>query len=315
MASVNVAQASGPRREYVAIQNFNNDFFSYSTATNFTGGLYQTTGTLSLVSGANSGNCPYGRILRENGKKLYPGANPGVEIYMVGVYDSVTFLNGFINPNSPVFQPMNTDKPTYMDDGVDAGSYNGTSNIGPGVYTAGAIVSTGPDGYIGLGPCVNGPTGPYGEMYYNGDKIAVEAGSCDEPYSHAGLNSDGTISATSTITTASSINAYGLFLAPGVGPAGQQVGPTHGTFRFNNTGATGGTAPGQVSKPDFSQVGFKKQTISTSAVTENSAIFLQYRGQAYAGFCSVENVNGGNSFIVISNNVQDCNPISYLIVN
>ena len=201
MASVNVTLAPGPRREYVAILPFNQDFFSYSTTTNFTGGVYQTTGALGSVAGANLGNCPAGRILRENGKKLFPDANPGVTTYMVGVYDATTFLNGYINPNSPVFQPMNTDKPTYLDDGVDTGSYSGKSNIGPGVYTAGDVVVTGPNGIIGLGDCLFGNTGAYGEIYQvDNSYVGIEAGDCSGN-TYAGLYSDGTVFAASNITS------------------------------------------------------------------------------------------------------------------
>jgi hypothetical protein len=38
------------------------------------------------------------------------------------VFDDKTFLNGFIDPNSPLFVPFNTDKPVYLDNGVNGGN-------------------------------------------------------------------------------------------------------------------------------------------------------------------------------------------------
>jgi hypothetical protein len=201
MSSVSSAPPTAPRREYVAILPFNGDFFSYSTSTSFGPTGFTTTGSLGGVTGATGDNCPAGRVLRENGKKLFPEANPGVTTYMVGVYDATTFLNGYINPNSPVFQPMNTDKPTYLDDGVDTGLYDGTSNIGPGVYTAGDVVVTGPQGIIGLGPCLfdaTGATGTYALLYQNSsDYCAAEAGDCSGNF--AGIYSSGELYATGNI--------------------------------------------------------------------------------------------------------------------
>jgi hypothetical protein len=129
----------GPRRHYIANNIFNNDFFSYTTSTSIVNGATVTTGSLGSVAGATSSNCPKGRVLRENGKKLFPDSfnnSVGVSEYLVGVYDSVTFLNGFINPNSPVFVPMNTDKPYYLADGNDLSGAD-LSNQGPSVLTRG----------------------------------------------------------------------------------------------------------------------------------------------------------------------------------
>lgn len=319
MSSVNSTNPNAPRREYVAIQAFNNDLFTYTVETTWNGGGYTTTGSLTPVAGGNSTNCPYGRILRENGKKLYPNANPGVLTYMVGVYDSVTFFNGYINPNSPVFQPMNTDKPTYLADGVDGGLYDGTSNIGPGVYTAGAIVSTGPDGYIGLGPCVSGPTGLRGEIYYSGNSIVIEAGSCNAPNGSAQLKSDGTISATSTIIANSSIRGYNLNATSSI-TAGTNItaNSTISGYRFlmNNGAVVGNVAIGATGAPGVTFVGdFKKQAVSTSAITANSVVFLTYSGQNGVGALSAESITAGTGFLIVSNNKADLGTVNYLIIN
>jgi hypothetical protein len=125
-----------PKRSLVAINAFHNDFFKYTVTRNALG---VTTGVLSQVTGATATACPAGRVLRENGKKLYPGANNGITTYMIGVIDSTTFLNGFINPDSPIFTTMNTDKPTYLPDTTDVagGSFSGLPNKGKGVNTLG----------------------------------------------------------------------------------------------------------------------------------------------------------------------------------
>jgi hypothetical protein len=111
--------------------------FTYTTTTvNFV-----TSGTLTAISsslGATSTNCPKGRVLRENGRKLFPDANPGVSTYMVGVYDAQTLFSGFIDPNSPVFTVYNTDKSNFLADGVDPGP-GGLTDKGAPVYTNSSV--------------------------------------------------------------------------------------------------------------------------------------------------------------------------------
>jgi hypothetical protein len=124
------------RRTYISLAAFNNDFFTYTTSIN---DQFQTVGDLSVVT-ENASLTPKGRILRENGKKLVPGAYPGVDTFMVGVYDDLTFLNGFIDPNSPIFTPVNTDKPNYLNNGVDPGP-GGQTDLAPPVYTRGKVIA------------------------------------------------------------------------------------------------------------------------------------------------------------------------------
>jgi hypothetical protein len=96
-----------------------------------------TTGVLAAnVVGATALTCPANRILRENGKRLYPeGANPGVSTLMVGVYDSITGLKGFIDPNAPPFAVYNTDKSYQTPNGINP---NGSLiDQGPPIFTRG----------------------------------------------------------------------------------------------------------------------------------------------------------------------------------
>ena len=89
------------RRAYVAATAFNNNFYTYTL--NNSAVNDQPVGQLKPVAGATAGNCPAGRILRETGRKLYPGsANPGVTTLLVAVYDNISLLTGSIDPNSPV---------------------------------------------------------------------------------------------------------------------------------------------------------------------------------------------------------------------
>lgn len=143
------AYPQSARRTYMSIRPFNGSFFKYTT-TQGPAPSFTITGDISqTVTGATASNCPAGRTLRENGKKLYPGANPGVNTYMVGVYDASSGLSGFIDPNDSVFTVYNTDKPTYLADGVSA-TDNTTVDKAPGVNTRGDIITSGILGLSGF---------------------------------------------------------------------------------------------------------------------------------------------------------------------
>jgi hypothetical protein len=96
-------------------------------------------GALTAVSSATPVNCPAGHILRENGKKLFPDAYPGVQTYMVGVFDILNNLSGFINPNDPVFATFNGDRPNYLKDSVNSHA----KNLGAPTLTQGNVVCSG----------------------------------------------------------------------------------------------------------------------------------------------------------------------------
>ena len=91
---------------------------------------YITNGVLSTVSAATVLNCPKGHVLRETGRKLYRGINPGVSSMMVSVYDDTTMLNGYIDPNSPVYTVFNGDKASFIPN---------NNQLGSPVYTRGRV--------------------------------------------------------------------------------------------------------------------------------------------------------------------------------
>lgn len=118
------------KRSYLSTGPFNNNIYTYTTALNPT--TFRQEGRLTAITTSPSGvtltatNCPGGRVLRENGRKLYPGVNPGLAVgdtyqgstvgttttnhFWVGVFDAVTGVKGFINPNNATFSVFNSDK-------------------------------------------------------------------------------------------------------------------------------------------------------------------------------------------------------------
>jgi hypothetical protein len=160
-SSANFNSASS-KRSYITTSAFNTSIYTYTTRLNTSNFKYE--GQLAVVSTLPSGaaltatNCPAGRILRETGRKLYPGANPGLvsgDTYngstvsgntlnhmWVLVFDSVTGLRGFIDPNAPGFAVYNSDRNAAF---VDLGEQTGgaPTRIGQSVFTSGNITTTG----------------------------------------------------------------------------------------------------------------------------------------------------------------------------
>jgi hypothetical protein len=257
-----------PRRQYVSINPFNNDFYSYTTSTEFTGGSFVTTGSLDRVSGANATNCPAGRVLRENGKKLFPEANPGVTTYLVGVYDSTTFLNGFIDPNARVFQPQSTDLPTYLPNPVDSAN-SGDTDFGPGVYTRGDVRAQGALSISGESYLwddvhqysdvyTSGKTDISGALFVNGDILTNgQVRNCNAPRAALSVGSGNSVlytgngpmfTYTGVDSTATILYVYSGFTGAASPTAGEQIylqvtgsGTAASTITFaSGTGTPGG---------------------------------------------------------------------------
>ena len=140
------AGAGAPRRTYIAMRMYYYDFFTYTTSVR----NYVTTGGLKTVTGASptlgqTGYCAEGAFLRETGRRIYPGANPGVTTMMVSVFDFATGLTGFIDPNSEAFTPQNEDRAYYIDSAGENpnSTISWTSDQGPPVYTHGNVHADG----------------------------------------------------------------------------------------------------------------------------------------------------------------------------
>ena len=124
--------ANRSKKTYLAVATATTDFYSYSVTLNSS---YVNVGTLT----GSAATVVKGTLLRENGKKLFPEANPGVSKYLVGVYLSESpFTSGFIDPNSGLFVEYNSDKPTYLG---GSSEFVLTTPTIPEMTTAGTIVA------------------------------------------------------------------------------------------------------------------------------------------------------------------------------
>ncbi len=263
---------AAPKRSYISMKAFNNDIFSYSYG--FNSGSMSFVGSLGAVSGASSGNCPQGRLLTETGRRLYPGVNPGVSTYMVGVYDLVSGLSGFIDPNSYAFTIQNTDRPYWVGEtgtnpngGTPAGKL---SDQGAPVLTRGDVIAAG-DLDLGGNADVDGTMDISGATTMRSD-VTLTNGA--DLYLQAGSN---------------------LFLSS--------------TGRLSLPGITGNVSMDGAPV----EGGVRKQTVTNPNCTTNSRIFLTYTGLSNSGFLSAENIIDG-SFRIVSSNPLDIGSVSYLIV-
>ena len=127
-----------PRRSFITTGTFHTDIFKYTTAINSS---YQTVGTLTTLDALGTGTaalCPGNRVLRENGRIVSPdaynvstkvtangsggsvtSASFTLQTTLVGVYDAISGLSGFIDPNSAKFQVYNGNKSYQLADGVN----------------------------------------------------------------------------------------------------------------------------------------------------------------------------------------------------
>jgi hypothetical protein len=194
MSSVSVAHSNVAHKAYIATEAFDSYFFSYTAHVDSKG---VRTGTLDIITN-DSSLCPKGRILRENGRKLYAGANPGVNYYLVGVYDSKTLLSGFIDPNGKVFQVFNENRPYDMD---DCASEHGSicserdQDYGPPIYTRGNIETSdgnvlagaNNDAEVGIHCDISGASYAVCAIDGNGEYPYIETGTYGGNQAYAGM--------------------------------------------------------------------------------------------------------------------------------
>jgi hypothetical protein len=290
---------STPRNAYIAGVAFQNYLYDYVQTKN---NLGQVTGgsLVAPIPGATASTCPAGHVLQPNGKKLFPGgSSPGVNTYMIGVYDPISFLSGYIDPNSPYFAPMGTDK-SYQIQTFDA---NG--NIVYGVNPNGGAADQGP------------PVETLGDSTFGGDvDIAGDT-------TMAGtLEVDGLVTANAGID----VTAGGIDVTSGgieVTAGGIQVTAGGVSITSGNLVLTNGSIDlnsnciGTADMTSGSIVGgFRKLQVSAGSITGTSRVFLTYASQNNAGILSAEGINSpAGTFTIVSNNTIDGSSVFWMVIN
>jgi hypothetical protein len=266
-----------PKRSYISMRIYNNDFFSYTTRVV---NDFQTVGILGAVTGANAGNCPQGRILTETGRKLYPGANPGITHLMVGVFDYATGLGGFIDPNSSAFTPQNTDRPYYFTS-PGANTVDPDPDRAPPVFTRGDVLAQGNFDLSGSAH-IYGNTLVGGNMDLSGSAQIYGA-----------VQIEGVTTMNSNVQINGNLDLNGnLLLQPtqNVGIANMTSGTDDGSFRRLN--------------------------VTTSAYNSNSSyVFLTLKGLNTPGSAYSAEPIGLNTFQIVSNSRFDQSIMQWLVVN
>jgi hypothetical protein len=143
--SVGLSHRELPNKAYISTRTFDTVNAGSGGATSGSGTLYlyttslnaqyQTVGALNKNALATTTNCPAGRVVHANGKVLIPGVNPGggsgvnpstgggsstpnpLPFPMIGVYDPVSGLNGYINPQDSTWAAYDASLSAFYDDG------------------------------------------------------------------------------------------------------------------------------------------------------------------------------------------------------
>jgi len=358
MTSISSSFASPSRRQYVASGLFDTNIFQYST---YTDSQLNTRGRLVIHPSAVAGvNCLPGTILRENGKKLHTGTHPDLVdpttnlpyTYLVGVYDVISGINGFINPNAPYFAVLNTDK-SYQDDltkeQVDASRntltaasgvypYNNTSNqiLGPPVNTAGDVLSGGylegkqvhaadlvhTPGFIVSGPdaLISTPVTGVPIVYGAGTILAnSNITSLANIYASNGVVHGSNVTAMSNVTAGRNIDASNGTITGSNIIARSNLTVNTGDITlssgrlFLNTTNSGVAQLSTGSNPGGA-TSFRKLTVSAAACRTTSQVFLTYAGQNNVGFLSSEVIADG-SFQIVSSSSNDGGSVRWMVIN
>jgi len=328
------SQQNTSHRSYISVVPFHNSFFTYSTSIQ----NLKTVGTLKQVVGATCDTCPAGRILRENGRKLYPDANPDIEYYMVGVYDSVTFLSGYIYPNAKVFSVYNTDRPTHLADDEDStvgteeglDYQNDSANYGPPVLTSGNVLSS--DGFVGVQSTVKHGTS-YAGSYLNVSTTIVQAGvnyptaECPStiitPQKTATLYPNGTIeSYNSTAQTLVRLTADGNVFNTGNTSTIGDLYVQGNISSFSKVSYhTGLRSPIALASTIRFEQDNSIVTVNVPGITNNSKVFLTNRDQVQASTLSVRYINGQGggggpgTFQIESLRYNDHSRVQFFVIN
>jgi hypothetical protein len=299
------------RRSYTSLASFGVVFYKYEYALNPQTLVEQ--GTLKPY-GINV-DCSPGRILYENGKKIVPpqGNFPPILVYsfddiapvapltsyMVGVFDPQSGLNGYINPNAPVFAINSTDKPVYLNADAGRAPLTDIPNLGNSVLTRGSVLALINDisndiplpNYVGVAfPGVDSLNlqnqgilgGPYALAISEGlsnlvsTSLACGEGGDRATTSWAGMYSNGNLHFTG--------NLYAKNICGSVTLVNGTSGP-----------------------------------IAVQAGTSNALVYLTYRTFALSvggsGLGLLTYVLSGNTLTINSTNANDISVVNWLIVN
>lgn len=251
------------KRSYISTTAFNNAIYTYTTALNTS--TFRQEGRLAAATlggvALTAAQCPAGRILRENGRKLYPTINVGLlsgdtfqgvaniqgatdafNHMWVGVFDAVTGVKGFINPNSTTFAVYNSDKSLEIVDTNETNGFGGAtaSNLVVNSGNLGTTTNygTGLVGYSGIAGSVTQGTSkatavtlhkPSGLITMNGASLAATttvAFTLTNSYLTStsdiiivtpvsGVTTVGSYAIQAVVATATALNANGLVTTPG----------------------------------------------------------------------------------------------------
>jgi len=332
MSSVSKSFPDLQRRQYITSDYFQQNIFTYTT---YIDANLATRGKLVVNSNATTANCGPRSILRENGKKLHTGTHPDLVdpntnlayTYLVGVYDVVSGLTGFINPNAMYFAVMSTDK-SYQDDlggyqleegfnyppnSSNGPIYGNYSNqlLGPSVMTGGTIQT------IGRVECSETHSSVL--SHTPGFFLAADDSYLVYPIGYSNrVYGNGTMNAQSNITslTANIYASNGTVLGSNVVALSNITANTGDLtvtagrliLNSNNTGVanmTGATNTG----------GFKKLYVTANACRAGSRVFLTYQGVvSNPGILSAEETST-NQFRIVSNNTGDASQVQWIVVN
>jgi hypothetical protein len=297
MSSVLPGGLRPSKRSYITTALPNTHIYKY--AKTYNAGTYTWSGSLSTVDMTVSPFTSYneaGMVLKENGKKLYPSANPGVDRYMVGVFidgllpvdDDTPLPSLFIDPNCSVFAVFNGDKSAFLPRAADDHATPASADMGVPVYTVGDITTT--QGNLLVD---RGNIGAYGDIISSNGHIVAATGDV--------------VAATGSITAAAgSISAAGSVSA-GTFLRAEEHLLLWPSRIVGQESMVGGTIDG----------GLLRKRVFTPSVTDDSFIFLTNASQDSAGTVySAENVNNpAGSFEIVSNSTTDASLINWLIIN
>jgi len=313
----------GARRSYIATQVFNDYFYSYNN-----GEWGSNPGTFE--------NCPAGRILRETGKKLYPGANPNVDEYYVGVYDAVSLLNGFIDPNTALFAPFNDNKPVWVGDTTDHinNQYLNlppltSPDAGPPVLTNGNIVALGNGGanYIGVTNTLEG-IASYAYLAYQYNQIGSTPGSTGESFEpYVGVVSQTEVSSFTAYLGTNPVDISGNIPAEAYLRLTASNNNVESTLYAPNvylSSGNGSNLPaviqttGVLSLPNSSgsvELISSLASVSNNLVNGDSLIFLTRKNKISGSFGHLSYTVSNSTVTINSSTVDERSNINYLIIN